>query len=221
MSARTTDQLLQAASHLEKPRRLGDLFMVRPPRIEALPAIHSCFERVGGQVSGYRPLATRELAEVLKAPPAAARDLFIGGFYDATTGTLSLTRGDFDVLVAPESIFKASRATPPNFSDLALTDYGHTIRLGAYEASSDSILYEIDPDYRKRLNKKRRETDKGFGPSLRRLRIQKGLSRRDFPRLTAKTIARIERGETDKPRGTTLAALARTLGVEPDQIESY
>jgi hypothetical protein len=47
------------------------------------------------------------------------------------------------------------------------------------------------------------------------------LKRSDFPSLSAKTIARIERNEIDKPHGTTLAAIADRLGVAPDEIGDY
>jgi transcriptional regulator with XRE-family HTH domain len=47
------------------------------------------------------------------------------------------------------------------------------------------------------------------------------LARANFPGLSAKTIARIERGDTGKPHGKTLAILAKKLGVKPDEIETY
>jgi len=62
---------------------------------------------------------------------------------------------------------------------------------------------------------------KGFGPALRRLRKQRGLLQSDFPRVARKTISRIEKGAVEKPHGTTLARIAKTLGVEPDEIETY
>ena len=39
--------------------------------------------------------------------------------------------------------------------------------------------------------------------------------------VTAKTIARIGRGETDAPQGHTLKVVATRLGVEPNEITSY
>jgi hypothetical protein len=104
---------------------------------------------------------------------------------------------------------------------LDLDDHGHTIRFGEYEAATDAILYERDADYRKRVNAKRRADEKGFGPSLRRLRIQKGLAQDKFPGIAAKTIARLERNEVVKPQDRTLHVIADVLGVEPDQIETF
>ena len=39
--------------------------------------------------------------------------------------------------------------------------------------------------------------------------------------LSPKTIARIERSEVGKPHGKTLRVIARRLGVDPDEIESF
>ena len=63
--------------------------------------------------------------------------------------------------------------------------------------------------------------ERGFGPALRRLRIQRGLSREGFPGVSAKFIARLERGEVARPHGRTLNLIASALGVPADQIESY
>ena len=79
----------------------------------------------------------------------------------------------------------------------------------------------MDADYRKRAKAKERAHAKGFGPSLRRLRKQRGLSQSDFPNVARKTISRLEKGEVEKPQGATLNRIARALGVEPEEIESY
>jgi hypothetical protein len=63
--------------------------------------------------------------------------------------------------------------------------------------------------------------DASFGGSLRRLRLQKGISRSDFAPLSSKTIARVERGEVEVPHGDTLEAIARRLGVPAAEIGSY
>jgi len=102
-----------------------------------------------------------------------------------------------------------------------LIDFGHTIQLGPYEAAGDALLYEYDVEYRRRLNQIRRETNKGLGPSLRRVRIQKGLRQSDFPGVSAKTIARIERGEVRELQKRTRKKIASVLGIEPDEIETY
>ena len=73
----------------------------------------------------------------------------------------------------------------------------------------------------RRAKKRQIERDRSFGGALRRLRLQKGLRRTDFPGLTAKEIARIERGEVKKQHQRTLAVLAKRLGVPVDKISRY
>ena len=172
-------------------------------------------------MKSFKALPPEELVDVLLGRREEARDVFIGGSVDPVSETLTLTRGDLDTVVVPLSMFRPSGKATPDPSDFAVEDYGHTVRLGKYEAAADAILYEVDPDFRKRLNAKRRRDERGFGASLRRLRIQRHLSRADFPGLSPKTLARIERGETGKPHGKTLAVLAKTLGVMPEEIETY
>ncbi len=131
-------------------------------------------------------------------------------------------RGDRQTVVVPFSLFEETAdGVKPDFGALSFTDYGHTVALGEYEASADAILYEIDTEYRRKLNKERQKCERSFGASLRRLRIQKRLNRNDFAPLAAKTIARIERNEIEKPHGKSLDTIAHRLGVPVDQIETY
>ena len=121
----------------------------------------------------------------------------------------------------PLCIFNTEGPCKPDFTRFAVDDYGYTLRFGEYAASAHTVLYRVDPAYRRRANQQRIQKERGFGPSLRRLRILRHLSRDDFPDISAKTIARIERGETEKPHGKTLENLAKTLGVAPTEIETY
>lgn len=225
-TAEHTRDLIRAASVFVSSRRrnklvLGDLLMLESPRAESLPALRSFFRNVVGEVNAFRLLPAEELAVVLVAPRDAARDVFIGGLYDPATQTLSLTRGNLRTVVVPLSLLEPSGTSEPDPTALAVTDYGHTVKLGEYEASADAILYEIDPDYRRRMHARRRREEQGFGPALRRLRIQRRLKRTDFPGISPKTIARIERGETGRPHGRTLNILASCLRVEPNEIETF
>jgi hypothetical protein len=130
--------------------------------------------------------------------------------------------GNLEPLVAPVSWFRSAPGMPgPDLDDGEITDWGHTVRLGTYEASADAILYFFDRDYRKRAKSRRVEQDRSFGGALRRLRLQKGLARSDFPGISAKEIARIERGEVKRPHAATLRTLAECLGVPAKAIESY
>jgi len=90
-------------------------------------------------------------------------------------------------LVVPLTWFRVRPDGPrPDLSDLAVTDFGQTIRLGEYEAATDAILYEFDDDSRWWAKKRQLATDRSLGGALRRLRLQKGLRQSDFPSLTAK-----------------------------------
>ncbi len=199
---------------------IGDLLMLKPAtRPELFSSLHSQFEQVVGEVPTFRILPQDQLAEVLSSDGKA--DLFVGGAVDQQGETITLARGDLSTVTVPLSLFNAQGACKPDFRHFEVDDYGYTLRFGKYEASAHSVLYKIDPAYRRRANQQRILEERGFGPSLRRLRILRRLSRDDFSNISAKTIARIERGETGKPQGATLKKLAKTLNVEPSEIESY
>lgn len=221
----STDDLLREVLKSGQPRtsfrpRLGRLLLLFPPRLGSLPALEELFAPVAWGTASLRLLPYGELAEVLGAENR--RDLLIGGFVDATTDTLILYRGDFARLAVPLSLFKALGTGPrPNPSALSFTDFGQTVCLGDYQAAADAVLYEVDPEYRRRINAKRREEDRSFGASLRRLRVMKGLRQSDFNSIPAKTIARIERGEVGKPHRETVQKIARCLRVEGEDIETY
>lgn len=216
---RTVELLSTLAASAEAPSRAILLHGVEPA---TLVTAAQRFERIAsGDPEAFLP--PEELSEVLRAENRC--DLFVGGSVDAATRTLVLWRGDLSALAVPFAAFSPSGdGTEPDFTKFAVRDFGHTIRLGDYEAAGDSLLYEFDADYRRRIGALRRATEQSFGASLRRLRKQRGLSREDFaPHVAAKTIARIERGEQPKEavRPATLAKIAKRLGVAPDEIESY
>ena len=166
-----------------------------------------------------RWLLLDELLEVLQAPEP--RDFIVGGMPDEAGGQLTLYRGDLTRLVVPLSLFKPSgsgaRIDPGGF---AVIDTGHAIRLGEYEAA-EAEFYECDAAFRKLARQKLRAEEKSFGASLRRLRVLRGLRQGGFDPLTAKTVARIERGEVATPHGRTLERLATRLRVEAGEIETY
>ncbi len=221
-----TDVLLRVMSRCSTEskvarHRLGNLLMLESPRQKTIPFLRGLFENVVGEAPQFKLLPRHQLCEVLAGGSEAARDVFVGGVVGTEFSLLMLVRGNFDRMTVPLSIFRPSGTSRPDFRRFGLDDYGHTIRFGEYEASAHFILYEADPDYRKRMNAKRRAEEKGFGPSLRRLRVQKGISQDDFPGINAKTVARIERGEVEKPHEATLMVIAKILGVGPDEIELY
>ena len=135
---------------------------------------------------------------------------------------LPLVRGNARSLIIPFAHFPASGdGTRPDFERLSFTDHGRTVVLGDYEAAVDAILYDFDPEYRRRQKKKMHSEEQSFGASLRRLRKQRRLGRDDFGKISAKEIARIERGEVKKPQAHTLKVIAEKLGVLPEDIETF
>jgi len=223
---RYTDELVKTIGRrqalMSRLRRGECLLTVAPPRPESIPTLHGLFRLILGDSPAYRWLPKKELAEVLLEQTGDLSEFVIAAAADLVTKTLSLVRGNCQQLVVPFSLFPPSGdGTKPDFAKLQVTDYGRTIGFGAYEASADAILYETDPRYRKRVNCQRAACDQSFGASLRRLRKQRRLGRADFAPLAAKTIARIERNEIDKPHGNTLQQIADRLGVPPGAVGAY
>jgi hypothetical protein len=221
-SPNATDELLHEAIRLPFRRRsrLGALLTLYQPRTENIQPLDDLFEPFVWNTGNSSFLPLSELAEVLADERRG--DLFVAGYASPHNQTLTLVRGDLRRLSVPVSNFLPSgTGERPDPFRLEFADYGNTVRLGDYEAAADAILYEADPDYRSRLLAKRRADDKTFGACLRRLRLLRGLRQSDFGDVAAKTIARIERGETGAPHGQTLATIAARLQVEPNEITSF
>jgi DNA-binding XRE family transcriptional regulator len=158
--------------------------------------------------------------EVLALPDRS--DRFLGGIVDNESKTVTLWRGDLTPMVVQSSTFAATaNGIRPDFNKFSVADYGHTLRFGSYEAAADAVLYDFDPDFRRRLNRQRMATEQTLGASIRRLRMQRQLTRDDFPDVDPKTLARIERNEVAKPHAGTLRLIAQRLGVSVDDLGSY
>lgn len=169
-----------------------------------------------------RLLPDAELRHVLGVEDR--HDLFVGVQVVPEHERLILFRGDLRSLIVPFSAFRGDDSpaghAAPDFEDVEVTDYGQTVRLGRYEASADALLYELDPEARRRQKQRQMQEDPSIGGAIRRLRTQRGLKRSDFPALAEKTLARIERGEV-QPRAKTLQHIAARLKVRPDELASY
>ena len=216
----STDLLLRNAVNARPDPRKSHLITLAPPRAESIPALLGFFHPVFGVVEGFHWLPRQEMVTALTRDDAAGR--FIGGSVDPEAETLTLLRGDITALVAPFSLFSAAGdGTVPDFTRLSLTDYGRTVALGDYEAAADAVLYELDPGYRRLLNRRRRQIDRTFGASLTRLRKQRRLKRTDFAPVSSKEIARLERNEIASPHARTLEVIAGRLGVRADEIGGY
>lgn len=222
---KTTDQFVRvvgtAGIGATAQKQIGKLLMLKSPKPNTIPFLKGLVGTFAGESPDFKMLPKDQLAEVLANAENGGQDVFIGGDIDSDLGLLTLVRGNFDRITVPLSIFRPNPIARPDFQKLEFDDYGHTVRFGDYEASTHSILYEADDDYRKRAKAKRRATDVGFGPSLRRLRTLKGVPQSGFQGVEEKTIGRLERGEVAKPQSKTLAIIAQTLGVKPQEIETY
>lgn len=167
-----------------------------------------------------RFLPTRQLLDVMAADDAI--DRVIGVAVSEDDRAIVLYRGSLERLAVPTSWFAPSgNGTVPDAQDAEVIDAGRTLRLGSYEAAVEAILYEFDPEFRRRERSRRLEMDPSFGASLRRLRIQRGLRREDFGSVSAREIARIERGEVGRPHAATLRRIAERLDVRPEEIGTY
>lgn len=217
-SSDLTDALVSALP--VNSRTLGSGLFIHALDLKAIPALSSVFQPIAFLADGGF-IPPEELAEVLEAENRA--NLFIGGIVNRKTETITFWRGNLKSLTVSFSAFgKSGDGTMPDFDSFSVIDCGQTVQLGGYEAAADAILYEYDPDYRREINKTRRETERTFGASLRRLRKQRGLRREDFgPDLSAKTIARIEQGRVTRIQRRTREVLADRLSVRPDDIETY
>ena len=193
------------------------LVALEPVAPHRLPFLHHLFKSV---ISGAELLELNDLLDVVDS--YKRRDLFIGGTVDPDDQALVLYRGDFTSLLVPFAWFEPRPAVgSPDWTGFQVTDFGQTLRMGEYEVAADAVLYEFDSVFRQEAKRRLLEEDDSFGGALRRLRLQRGLRRGQFPSLSAKEVARIERGEVSKPHRSTLLTLANRLGVEPDAIAEY
>lgn len=213
-----TDALVRAVCGVS--RLLGNAVLVHSLSVKTLPVLAGSFNRIAFS-SADEFLPAEELAEVLQVDNA--KDLFIGGSVDDENQVIVLWRGDLESLTVPFAAFEPSGdGVTPDFGRLSVTDFGQTIRLGEYEAAADAILYEFDPDYRRRIAKQRRGLERSFGASVYRLRKQRRLRRTDFePDVSAKTIARIEQGKVKNIHKKTLGVIAHRLQVKPEEIQTF
>lgn len=196
--------------------RLALLENVTPSRL-AIATKHFATTVAGAQLHWLPP---EQVTRVVSSDEP--RDRLVSGMVDREAGNLLVFRGDLEPVVAPLASFTPRAGEKPDFDDFEIIDAGNAVRFGNYEASTDAILYENDPDFRRRKKQQRHAEERTFGASLRRLRLQRELRQSDFePDVAAKTIARIENNEVAKPHGQTLRHIASKLRVEPEQIETY
>lgn len=93
-------------------------------------------------------LPQEELTELEALPFERQRTLIRAGYVDFVSRHVILFRGDRTCVVAPFDLFNTGGTLKPDFDKIGFTDYGNTVKFGEFEASSDFILYELDPIYK-------------------------------------------------------------------------
>ncbi|MEM6446764.1 MAG: helix-turn-helix transcriptional regulator [Cyanobacteria bacterium P01_D01_bin.123] len=196
------------------------LLLTRDVSEATLELLSVYFRSIVSTVKGIKLLENEELVEVLDTDHP--EDYLIGGLADFEVDSLILYRGNLEPLVIPFAWFHTTpQGLEPDFHQFKVSDFGQTVSLGDYEAATDAILYEFAQDTRRRLKARTLELEDSLGAAIRRLRLQKGLSLKDFAPLSEKTIGRIERGEVESPNCKTIETIASHLGVSPNTLNSY
>jgi hypothetical protein len=217
--AHDATQVCPLVQHSQRTSANHRLFLLnRTNRLER-EVLSLVFRFIVSPGDGVRLLPMNELKDVLAAPERG--DLFIGGFTSPCDELVVLYRGTLEPLAVPFSWFTRRPGANPRFEELAVTDFGQTVAFGDYEVAADMILYAHDAEYRKRARQRELAHDDSFGASVRRLRLAHGLRRGDFPGLSDKEVARIERGEIARPHGRTLETIAARLGVAVEELGTY
>jgi len=99
-------------------------------------------------IGTLKVLSSLELNLIQNLPAVEKRRFLIAGYPDFRLQQLVLFRGDGTSVIAAFTMFEPSGNETPDFHDLEIIDYGGAIRLGKYEASTRSILYDLDPEYK-------------------------------------------------------------------------
>lgn len=181
--------------------------------------LQTLFRTVVSPEDDLRLLDPDELVQAISAENRD--DVFVAGAVDPLDDVVVLFRGSLDRVSVPFTWFRRDRAEMPDFGALRLTDHGQTVQFGGFEVAADAILYDFDGEYRARAKQRQLQLDDSLGGSLRRLRELRGVPRSDFGSISEKTVARIERGEVEQPRERTMRAIARRLGVSPEELATY
>lgn len=196
------------------------LLVLQPLSVVQRTVLGELFRHVLAPAEDVRFLPADQFAEIVGAPERT--DYFVAIAVDRASGVVLLHRGNLGAVLVPFAWFEAAGGgTVPDFDDFAVGDFGQTVRLGRYEAATSAILYDFDPEYRKRAKERARGLDHSLGGSIRRLRILRGLRQADFPGISAKEIGRIERGLIDRPHPATLTAIAERLGLTVRELGTY
>lgn len=94
-----------------------------------------------------------ELKNLMSLSTEKRHNYLISGYADFDNKHIMCFRGSGTSFVIPFSIFTPSgTGLEPDFEQLEFIDYGQTIKLGEYEASVHGILYDLDEEYRHKVD---------------------------------------------------------------------
>lgn len=88
-----------------------------------------------------------EMLEVVKLPAEEKANYIVAGYVNFESAQVVLYRGDGFTLEVDMDMF-SSAVTQPDFNQFAIIDYGQTLQFGEFEASTDYVLYNTDPQYK-------------------------------------------------------------------------
>lgn len=84
-------------------------------------------------------LPYEELSEAVKAENR--NQLLLSGYVDYDFSRIVLLTGDHKIVSLPfDAFYRSGDDTTPDFNKISLSDYGHTLCLGPYEASARYVL---------------------------------------------------------------------------------
>ena len=180
-------------------------------RCEILPALMARFERIVWFDSPDHVSQAKR-----KAIERHDSSVILGSLFDGRTGTLSLMRCDLSCAIVPRDL--AHRIWGGGDQRPELSDDGTMLSCHGRNMSASEILAAVDPVFRREYRRRIWAQQRDLGSRIRHLRKLRHARREDFPGVTAKTVARIERGEIKNPQKETLRLIALHLGVKSDQL---
>jgi hypothetical protein len=131
--------------------RHGDqrLLVLSPIDFATSTALQGIFSHVVCRPDIGHLIPDEEIAGVLS--DEAPGESSIGGFVHHRLGIVVLHRGDLSTMVVPLEWLANPHTVSADPHDFEVVDYGHGVRLGAFEAATDKVLYDFDPVVRIKL----------------------------------------------------------------------
>jgi hypothetical protein len=116
------------------------------PRYESLPASVEPVYHLGVMQSVLLRFDELDVTVSVDKLP----ELFLGGVVDHENRVVILIRGNLRELPVSFDWFEPNPVASPDFNQFSIIDYGTAVKLGHYEVSARSILYDFDPVMRQR-----------------------------------------------------------------------